>query len=767
MRWIWGMLGLWITAYSVISAATMRLDKRDGLDISTPNHIRFSDWPQIQVSASLSLPAREVAIELLPQETASEMKVDGQYCEPVGQLPAEISVFDSPTSLDNCYDNLPALMQNQRLGSKTIDLIGEMIVGDRKYARFLVFPVTIDSSGKLFFCDSLTMVMNQQVIAPDRVCTPPGTFSATGVAARDDEYRSPASNADYVIITSSELAESFRPLAEYKMQTGYRTSVSLVEDITARYSGKDDAEKIREYLKDFHSMGGKYVLLGGDETIVPIRYAYSGDSDEPVDPSLLQVSDLYFAELTGNWNRDNDSVWGEKTDDAPDLTPELLVGRLPVNTPAEVANYVQKLIRYETDPGNGDPSYLDRAFFFSSDQMRDYSPITQHDYIARAFPISMAIDTVSGVEAVRGDDLDPSNPAPRDLGAVLSKGYGIFNVIAHGRDDGFAVKTSGYNAAVRAMLWTNAPSGESNSFQALQAADRPAFYYSLGCDNGAFDKSSPPFNWATRNMAQELIGERDGAVGLVAYSRWGWIGTSYILQRTFFDSLFAHPDRPAVQALYGCKAKYPYYRDLVLGQNYFGDPTTLVYASVPGKQIVQAFRVADTLCITVLTDGRASADARVLISDSNGVIAEQRTDQYGRAQLVLGNHFDLSVCISVIKSGCTIAQTRYYPSIVTDVDESDRSRPLVFSLAQNYPNPFNPATQIVFSLPKSGRTTLEVFDLLGRRVTTLVDGPLSSGVHQVAWLGTNARGESVAAGVYFYRLTAGTQSETRKMLLLK
>ncbi len=747
----------------------MEFDKQIDLSLADRGQIRYADWPQIQVSVTLALPAREMTIELAPGQTISEIEIGEQYRQSVGQLPVDISPLDSPTSLESKYDQLPAILQNDRLGAKVVYLLGETVIESKRYARLLVFPVTVTSSGELFICDSAAILSDGQQIEPSRIGVAPieSGLSGIGLADPGEECRSPSSNPDYVIVTSASLADAFRPLATYRTQTGYRTSIALIEEILVQYSGRDDAERLREYLKQFYSGGGRYVLLGGDETVVPIRYAYSGDASLPVSPSLLQVADQYFADLTGDWNRDNDSVWGERTHDAPDLTPELLVGRLPVNTAEEVTNYINKLIRYETNPGNGDASYLNRAFFFSSDQMRDYSPITQHNYIATAYPSSMTVDTANGVEAVRGDDPAPSNLAPRDLGPVLAQGYGIINVLAHGRDDGFAVKTSGYNAGGTVMLWTNAPSGEHNTFEQVQAPDRPAFYYSLACDNGGFDMSSPPFNYGTRNMAQELIGERDGAVGLVAYSRWGWIGTSYILQRAFFDSLFAHPDRPAVQALYACKARYSYYRDLVLGQNYFGDPAMIVYATAPSKQTVQAIRTGDTLAITVLADGHASAGARVVVSDSTGVIADQITDQNGLVQVIVPPALDHALCISAVKAGGTTGQALYYPSVVTDVEDSDPSRPAVFDLSQNYPNPFNPTTQIAFSLPTTGHVELAIFDLLGRRVTTLVDGPLTSGVHQVEWSGSSSYGESAAAGIYFYRLTAGTQTETRKMLLLK
>jgi hypothetical protein len=88
--------------------------------------------------------------------------------------------------------------------------------------------------------------------------------------------------------------------------------------------------------------------------------------------------------------------------------------------------------------------------------------------------------------------------------------------------------------------------------------------------------------------------------------------------------------------------------------------------------------------------------------------------------------------------------------------------PAAFSLSQNYPNPFNPATSFSYDLPKASHVRLEVFNVLGQKVATLVDAMQSAGVYNAEW-----DASAHASGVYFYRLNAGNFTETRKMLLLK
>jgi hypothetical protein len=93
--------------------------------------------------------------------------------------------------------------------------------------------------------------------------------------------------------------------------------------------------------------------------------------------------------------------------------------------------------------------------------------------------------------------------------------------------------------------------------------------------------------------------------------------------------------------------------------------------------------------------------------------------------------------------------------------------PREFSLSQNHPNPFNPATSIQYSLPTRSHVVLEVYNLLGQKVTTLVDEVKEAGMHQVIWNGNDNQGNTVTSGVYFYRIKADNFSEVKKMVLMK
>ena len=93
--------------------------------------------------------------------------------------------------------------------------------------------------------------------------------------------------------------------------------------------------------------------------------------------------------------------------------------------------------------------------------------------------------------------------------------------------------------------------------------------------------------------------------------------------------------------------------------------------------------------------------------------------------------------------------------------------PMVYSLEQNAPNPFNPQTTIRYALPKTSHVELIIYDMLGREVRRLVQDTQPAGYHTATWDGRNSRGQTVASGVYIYRVQAGDFVEVKKMTLVK
>lgn len=168
----------------------------------------------------------------------------------------------------------------------------------------------------------------------------------------------------------------------------------------------------------------------------------------------------------------------------------------------------------------------------------------------------------------------------------------------------------------------------------------------------------------------------------------------------------------------------------------------------------------------------------------------------GRLKIVMYNNFDLGNPESLIPAGTNEILT--IPAVAKqDISAGDRSKikisqvflssakateipteppvppilPTTFTLYQNYPNPFNPLTKIEFEIGLNGavmeKVRLNVYNILGQQVKTLVNEEMSAGRHTVIWDATDNYGERVATGIYLYRLEVGDRAESKKMLLLK
>ncbi|MCK5571375.1 MAG: T9SS type A sorting domain-containing protein, partial [Bacteroidetes bacterium] len=106
--------------------------------------------------------------------------------------------------------------------------------------------------------------------------------------------------------------------------------------------------------------------------------------------------------------------------------------------------------------------------------------------------------------------------------------------------------------------------------------------------------------------------------------------------------------------------------------------------------------------------------------------------------------------------------------LLTDpLQPSPPPMPKSFHLSQNYPNPFNQGTTISFNLDKPSHVELEIFNILGQKVRSLVDGYRNAGPHSEVWDGRDRVGQAVASGIYLYRLEVNGKAFTRKMMLVK
>ncbi|HXV13511.1 MAG TPA: FlgD immunoglobulin-like domain containing protein, partial [Candidatus Krumholzibacteria bacterium] len=207
--------------------------------------------------------------------------------------------------------------------------------------------------------------------------------------------------------------------------------------------------------------------------------------------------------------------------------------------------------------------------------------------------------------------------------------------------------------------------------------------------------------------------------------------------------------------------------------NYIDQPgaTTLTTGSL-GPAVTGLFTLANGTYYDVSTSATFLGNVEICIAYDEGTLTVPEADLrllHWDTELNPDAWVDITTSLEIIGNTICGVTDHFSPfALVAPVPTAVGDAPVVLALHQNVPNPFNPNTTIAYDVPAGGaHVSIEIYDVTGRAVRTLVDGPRPAGTHRVDWDGRNASGTPVASGVYLYRMTSGTFVETRRMVLLK
>ncbi|RLF32227.1 MAG: hypothetical protein DRN07_05475, partial [Thermoplasmata archaeon] len=261
-----------------------------------------------------------------------------------------------------------------------------------------------------------------------------------------------------LIITPEAFKDEIEPLKEFKDATGRPSTIVTLEDIYVNYTGADKAEQIKKCIADYENTHNiKYVLLVGDVDKLPMRYFYLKRMNTThVNWLQYYLTDHYYADLYNSsggfcdWDANGDGIFGEIIDEDDDgdytnvdginFSFDVVVGRIPVNTEAEVERYVDKVIRYEKEvfynswfknillvTGTGDWVYPSLPTTYDEDQ---------NDQIAT----EMATAGFTAIKLYHSNTPgDPDYPNPTNINNFLNAGAGFMNVVSHGNEFSWGV----------------------------------------------------------------------------------------------------------------------------------------------------------------------------------------------------------------------------------------------------------------------------------------------------------------------------------------
>ncbi|HEX37457.1 MAG TPA: T9SS type A sorting domain-containing protein [Candidatus Cloacimonetes bacterium] len=421
---------------------------------------------------------------------------------------------------------------------------------------------------------------------------------------------------EYLIITSSNLTEEFNELAEWKTQKGLNTLVLSTSYIYDNYDGEDNAAKIRNCIKDYYlNHGTLWVLLGGDTNQVAYREAFAFDCEYGQYWHNFIPCDLYFSDLDGTWNDNDNDVYGELEDNI-DMYPDVFVGRASVENETEAAAFVSKILTYEKNPPL---DYQDDMLFLASVLWNDpYTDSGQSKNLIDELYVPQQFDPITKLYQSMG------NINYDDVMANLNAGKSIVNHCGHAW---YSVMSLG--------------NGHLNNSDMDALTNAPAFsiWYTIGCWPAAFDYNCIAEHWINNPCG--------GGVAFIGNSRYGWgspgnptFGYSDIFDQEFYNQLFQQ-DITSIGATLGmAKSVYvPFARNHNVFRwceyqtNLLGEPEMPIWTDLPKELTVfHPLEVppGDTdVAVRITYDGNPAEDVLVCLFEDGEILGKGFTNMQG------------------------------------------------------------------------------------------------------------------------------------------
>jgi len=759
-----------VAAVLEFDPAQLGFDFWDGYDVVDLEGAEFMSEP-----GEPMLPALNVQILLPPGRRCTAVRAVTDATVPV---PGTFSILPAPrparySSVEAAKDPQPNAATYDSVlpyPREVARLVGDGTAGNYRVASVQVAPLCyVPSTGELSLHGRIELVVSTEPVEAD-VARRAASGSSLGLATKSSvlnphamaDYESSYDRGEgevveYMIVCPEALAGEFQRLADWKTRKGVRAEVVTLESIAAEpgYAGRDLAESIRNCIADRVSTSGvQWVLLGGDTETVPTRQAYDFFFEQGL------PCDLYYADLDGTWDEDGDDRWGEVDEDSIDMFSDVYVGRAPVVDEADAASFVDKVLVYEGAAFALATDYQLRMLYLGEILWNSPDPYTDGAVACEMIDdgyVPSRFDPAEKLYESEGTlSLAPTvSQLDFGYGLIMHEGHADISRVSIGTDELTNVTLDGLANGERGGVW-----------------------YSVGCWSAAIDHDAFGEHW--------ISNPDGGGVAYVGNSRYGWGCPGYpgqcvsdLYSQQFFNSLFVkglvhagvvHAD--AKHHYVGLAKVDEYMRYAMYELNLLGDPEMPIWTDTPVPLSVDVVTSVDpvrgTVDVTVAVerDGVPESGARVCVCDTDSGVYEMGiTDAAGIANLFVeagvAGYADLTVTSRNAIPHCE--------EIALDGETGIGEGELhgLTSLFQNYPNPFNPRTTVAFSLGERVHVTVAVYDVAGRLVRVLVDDDLAAGQHATVWDGRDSRGNEVASGTYFTRMSTRSMRFETKMILMR
>ncbi len=402
-------------------------------------------------------------------------------------------------------------------------------INGKPVLMFGLSPVKYNpAGGKLvFFRKLLVEVYGKQGQGQSRLCDHDIMLLKTfvdnaAVLPKAPQQTNSVNTIDVLLITTEQYVDALEPLLANYHSQGKKSRLVTTQSIQNSYPGTDLAEKIRNCIRDFHeNKNVRFVVLGGDVETIPVRHLRAVAHSSQVYSENIP-SDLYYAALDGNWDTNQNGIFGEP--DEADLLPEVAIGRIPFSNASELNNFIGKTTNYTHSPVLSDTN---KPLLVGEHLFDD--PAT---WGAQYLDMIVGLQTANGYTTQGIPSTDPYDSlfdrsqtwTTNDLRNKVNQGTSFIHHVGHSNYD--------YNMRLYNSDLTN------TFFSAINGITRlNPLIYSHGCLAAAFDQSDC--------VAERMIFLPNFASGYVGNSRYGWFNEGQT------EGPSAHQHREFIHALYG------------------------------------------------------------------------------------------------------------------------------------------------------------------------------------------------------------------------
>ena len=304
---------------------------------------------------------------------------------------------------------------------------------------------------------------------------------------------------DMVIIAPMDFSSSLQPLINHKNTKGVHTFLKTLPEIYDQYQGRDNAEKIKFFIKEtIENSNIRYVLLVGGANLLPGRYTHIYYTDFPLYPTpdeWIFLSDLYYADIYdrnmnfSSWDTNNNNVFGEydwygSTDDM-DLYPDVYLGRLPCMTKNEVSTCVNKIISYETGEAYKQEWFHNLVVIGGDSLPGDSEQVDEGEYVQE-----MVIDIMTGFIPIKIWASNEKLYQVSNINQAINGGAGFVFFNGHGNLDLWAT-----HPHEDATAWIPSGSYRNSHINTLSNKEKLPIIISDACYHCTYNIRSDCFGW--------------------------------------------------------------------------------------------------------------------------------------------------------------------------------------------------------------------------------------------------------------------------------